>query len=193
MRGRPIEHNENEVILNAQKVFWERGYAATSLNDLKDATQLGSSSLYNTFKGGKKELFSKAIQQRRADFNEFKHQLSQSKNPLALIKDFFYLLADANTAVHKRGCIIANSVTELAFIDAELEQEAIQILLDVEDMFTAAISHAQRNNIITTKTNARVLGRYLITVWNGLNVTRRMHPDAASLKPLIRLQLSVLS
>lgn len=63
MRGRPIEHDENEVILNAQKVFWERGYAATSLNDLKDATQLGSSSLYNTFKGGKKncsaKLFSK--------------------------------------------------------------------------------------------------------------------------------------
>lgn len=192
MKGRPIEYDEKNVVLNAQRIFWEKGYVATSLNDLKNATKLGSGSLYNAFKGGKKELFSKAIQQRRIDFEDFKIELSKSDNPLGVVKDFFLKLADNNAEVHRRGCIIANSVTELSFIDEDLENEALKILLEVEDMFTEVILYAQNHNQTSNKTNARVLGRYLVTLWNGLNVTRRMHTEASTLKSLIKFQLSVI-
>lgn len=60
MRGRPSTFDHDRVMKKAQQVFWEKGFAATSLEDLLNAMDMGSGSFYNTFKGGKKELFSKA-------------------------------------------------------------------------------------------------------------------------------------
>nr|WP_295870744.1 TetR/AcrR family transcriptional regulator [uncultured Chitinophaga sp.] len=192
MRGRPTTYDNDAVVLKAQEVFWEKGYSATSLQDLQAATQMGSGSLYNTFRGGKKELFSKALQQRREAFQAFKRELKQHPSPVSLIKDFFRSLADADEHTHLKGCIVANTVTALAFVDQDLEMEAVNILKDVERMFTETIREAQKSGAITNPADAAVLGRYLITCWNGLNVTRRMHPDKEKLKALIDIQLSIL-
>lgn len=193
MKGRPIIYDSDAVVLKAQEVFWEKGYSATSLQDLQTATQMGSGSLYNTFRGGKKELFSKALQQRREAFQAFKKEMKQHDAPVELIKDFFRSLAGADEHTHMKGCIVANTVTALAFVDNDLEAEAVNILKDVERMFTETIREAQRSGTITNPADAAVLGRYLITCWNGLNVTRRMHPNKEKLKELIDIQLSVLS
>ncbi len=89
MKGRPHIYKNQELILKAQEVFWEKGYSATSLSDLSKATGAGAGSLYNSFKGGKKELFKKALAQRREDFKTFKIKLESSEAPVQLIKDFF--------------------------------------------------------------------------------------------------------
>ncbi|SKA43951.1 transcriptional regulator, TetR family [Chitinophaga eiseniae] len=192
MRGRPVTYDSDAVVLKAQEVFWEKGYSATSLQDLQTATQMGSGSLYNTFPGGKKELFSKALRQRREAFQAFKRELKQHASPVDLIKDFFRSLADADEHTHLKGCIIANTVTALAFVDQELETEAVSILKDVERMFAETIREAQKSGAIANPADAAVLGRYLVTCWNGLNVTRRMYPDKEKLKELIEMQLSIL-
>ncbi|QJB31405.1 TetR family transcriptional regulator C-terminal domain-containing protein [Chitinophaga oryzae] len=192
MKGRPAIYDNDAVILKAQEVFWEKGYSATSLQDLQAATQMGSGSLYNTFRGGKKELFSKALQQRREAFLAFKRELKEHASPVDLIKDFFRSLAEADEHTHLKGCIVANTVTALAFVDQDLETEAISILKDVERMFTETVREAQKSGSITNPADAAVLGRYLVTCWNGLNVTRRMHPNKEKLKELIEVQLSIL-
>ncbi|SEJ49876.1 transcriptional regulator, TetR family [Dyadobacter sp. SG02] len=193
MRGRPSSIDHKQVLLKAQRVFWEKGFGATSLDDLLKATDMGSGSFYNTFKGGKKELFSKAIGQRREAFREFKAQLDRSESPVKEIKDFFRSIADADHDTHMRGCIIANAVTEMTFLDAELEAEAAAILEEVEQMFADAIRKEQLAGTIANPTAPELLGRYLVTVWNGMNVTRRIHPDRTSLRELIEMQLSVIS
>lgn len=193
MRGRPSTFDPEQVILKAQRVFWEKGFGATSLGDLLDATDMGSGSFYNSFKGGKKELFSKAIAQRREAFQQFKAVLDVSDSPVKEIKSFFRSIADADRETHMRGCIIANAVTEMTFLDADLEKEAAQILLEVEQMFANAIRKEQLAGTLTNPAPPELLGRYLMTVWNGLNVTRRVHPDRDTLRELIDFQLSVIS
>ena len=193
MKGRPVTFDNEEVILKAQKVFWEKGYTATSLADLLTTTGMGSGSFYNTFKGGKKELFKKAIQQRREAFIQFKAQLDSSESPIDLIKDFFRSIAAADQQTHLQGCLISNTVTEMTFIDSDLENQSIAILKDVEKMFTAAIEKGQQEGRIKNQTNPVILGRYLITCWNGLNVTRRMYPDHEILQKQIKMQLDIIS
>lgn len=193
MRGRPSIYNNEQVLQNAQDVFWSKGYTATSLDDLLKATNMGSGSFYNAFKGGKKELFLKAIQQRREAFREFKAKLDKSESPVKLIKDFFRGIAIADKADHLKGCIVSNTVVEMTFLDHELEKEAVSILKDVEKMFTTAIRKEQENGKIKTKTDPQILGRYLMTFWNGLNVTRRMYPDKKQLGELIEMQLEIVS
>lgn len=193
MKGRPSTFDQERVLEKAQQVFWQKGYAATSLDDLLKAMEMGSGSFYNTFKGGKKELFSKAIQQRREAFMAFKAHLKKSASPINEIKTFFRSLATATEQEHLRGCIISNTIVEMTFQDEELEQEAVAILKEVEKMFAWAVQKAKESGEINNPSSPELLARYLVTVWNGLNVTRRMYPHTQSLQKLIELQLSVLS
>lgn len=193
MRGRPPTFNNEQVIKKAQKVFWEKGFTATSLGNLLSSMDMGSGSFYNAFKGGKKEVFRKALRERKKDFNRFKTELEQSHSPVELIKDFFRSLADAEENSHLQGCIIANTVVEMTFVDKELENEAVEILKDVERMYTQIIREAQEKGTIENHTDPEILGRYLITLYNGLNVLRRMYPDKEILEQQIELQLQIIN
>lgn len=193
MRGRPIIYEDINIIKKAQEVFWQKGYSATSLSDLQKATGAGAGSFYNTFKGGKKEVFQKAIEERRIAFTVFRDELNKSEFPLQLIKDFFISIASADEKEHLKGCIIANTVVEMTFIDEKLVANAVQILKDVEEMFTQVIKEEQTKGTLKTQTSPEVLGKYLITFWCGLNTLRRMYPDKDVLKDQIEMQLAVIS
>lgn len=193
MRGRPHIYDNSELIQKAQEIFWKKGYTATSLNDLLTITGAGSGSFYNTFKGGKKQVFKEAMSQRRQAFIDFKSELEKSESPIHLIKDFFRSIAEENEASHLKGCIIANTVVEMTYVDKDLEHEAVNILKEVEEMYTEAIRKAQENDSMKNKTDASILGKYLITFWCGLNTLRRMYPDKTTLSQQIEIQLAVLS
>lgn len=192
MRGRPSIHDDNDVLQKAQQVFWTKGYTAASLEDVLNATGMGSGSFYNAFKGGKKELFRKAINQRKEAFADFEKLVNKSDKPVELIKDFFRSIATADRPTHLQGCLIVNTVVEMAGLDEALEKEAVAILVDVEHFYTRTIRKAQKNGTLKNQTDAAVLGRYLITLWNGLNVTRRMYPDKNILKKQIDMQLELI-
>lgn len=192
MKGRPSIHEDKELILKAQEVFWQRGFNATSLSDLTTATGAGAGSLYNTFKGGKKELFKKALQQRREDLNAFRQILAASDQPITLLKKFFLDLANADKIAHQKGCIVANTVVEMTFVDDELKNEAALILQETEQLYTSVIAAEQKKGTLTTKVPAATLGKYLITFWCGINSLRRIYPDKKTLKEQIEFQLELL-
>jgi TetR/AcrR family transcriptional repressor of nem operon len=193
MRGRPTIYDDKDVLEKAQKVFWKKGFTATSLEDILEAMGIGSGSFYNAFKGGKKELFKKAINQRREAFRQFEDLVAESQSPIELIKEFFLSMAKADLQTHLQGCIIVNTIVEMASLDHDLEQEAVAILKEVEQFYTKTIEKAQKNGTLKNQTDPVILGRYLITLWNGLNVTRRMYPDKEVLIRQIEMQLEILS
>ena len=55
-RGRPREFDPEEVLARALDVFLERGYSASSLDDLAGAMGMNRPSLYNAF-GNKESLY----------------------------------------------------------------------------------------------------------------------------------------
>ena len=54
------QFDRNQGLERAMRVFWKRGYEATSIQELVDATRINRASLYATF-GGKRELFLAAL------------------------------------------------------------------------------------------------------------------------------------
>ncbi|RQO75536.1 TetR/AcrR family transcriptional regulator [Pedobacter sp. KBW06] len=192
MKGRPNIHQDKELVLKAQEIFWKKGYNATSLADLSNATGAGAGSLYNTFKGGKKQLFKEALQQRREELMSFKKTLGKTEQPITLIRNFFLALAAEDENAHQKGCIIANTVIEMAFIDDELQSEAIQILKETELLYTAVIAQEQEKGHIKSVLPAETLGKYLISFWCGINSLRRIYPEKETLKAQIELQLKIL-
>jgi AcrR family transcriptional regulator len=59
-RGRPRKFDEARVLTAAMQVFWLKGLAATSLDDLSEAMEMGRPSLYNAF-GNKEAIYRRAL------------------------------------------------------------------------------------------------------------------------------------
>jgi len=59
--ARPREFDTDTAVREALLVFWRKGYASTTMQDLELATGLGRMSLYNAF-GGKEDLFQAALE-----------------------------------------------------------------------------------------------------------------------------------
>src|ERR1700732_1861527 len=58
--ARPRQFDEKRVVLAVREQFWDKGYAATSLQDLMRVSGLGKGSLYAAF-GDKHQLFLRAL------------------------------------------------------------------------------------------------------------------------------------
>ncbi|HEY5957444.1 MAG TPA: TetR/AcrR family transcriptional regulator [Polyangiaceae bacterium] len=77
--ARPREFDETEVLDRALHAFWARGYDATSVEDLVEATGLGRASLYGAF-GDKEQLFRRVVahylERSRVEKERVTHNLS---------------------------------------------------------------------------------------------------------------------
>ena len=118
--------------------------------------------------------------------------MSPVPHPMERIREFFREIADSGAMQHKKGCFMGNTVVELTNTDRALSGRAVRRLERMEELFRHHITAAQRSGELQTREDPAILARYLQTMWNGLNITRRIHPDPAALRPLIELQLQIL-
>jgi TetR/AcrR family transcriptional regulator, transcriptional repressor for nem operon len=103
MAGRPKIFDEQEALNDATNLFWEKGFDATSMDELIRAMGLQRGSFYHHF-GSKKDLFIKAfLSYESAAFDDLKRQLSASKKPMDVIKSIFYTLANCSIEEYNRG------------------------------------------------------------------------------------------
>ena len=194
MSGRPKIFNEEEVIQKAIDVFWKKGYEASSTEELLSAMGIGKSSFYLAFKGGKKELFEKAMKQRSDQaLQRLEKGLEESENKIEFLKSLFRNIADTKSNRYLNGCLLGNSIAELSNTNEELKIKASSLLLKLELVFLKIIKEAQAAKKIKSREDPEMLARYLLTIWNGLNISVRMHPDPKFLKPLIEKQLELLN
>lgn len=192
MAGRPKIFREEEVMAQAIDLFWRNGYEATSTEDLLGVMKLNKGSLYHSF-GNKKQLFAKAMDFFADNASQvLNRRITAARTPLEGIRDFFLELADDDNDTHQKGCFMGNSLAELANIDDELKQKAILHLKAMEKLFLKYIRKAKQSGELTTKEAPEILARYLLNLWNGINISRRIYPRKDLLLPVIRLQLAVL-
>jgi TetR/AcrR family transcriptional repressor of nem operon len=193
MSGRNRIFDEKEVIDKAIALFWTQGYEASSTDGLLAAMGIGKGSFYHAFPGGKQELFEKAMEQfNNKGISRLRKDLLAGAAPIARIRAFFLEIADGSKAEHERGCFFGNTIAELSVINTPLKNKAVKLLRQLEQLFYEALQSAQEQGALPAKEDPAVLARYLLNLWNGLNITRRMYPDAALLKPLIEMQLKIL-
>src|SRR5438874_8018466 len=108
--GRPKQFDPDEAMQEAMEAFWERGYAATSVNDLLDEMGLNKGSLYGTF-GDKKQLFLAALEkysdQRTCAVTDILEQKISARKVLASLLD--YIAHDCVGENAHRGCLAAKA------------------------------------------------------------------------------------
>lgn len=190
--ARSPEFVRTKALEEAMKLFWARGYKATSLPDLLRAMGIARSSFYASF-GTKRELFTECLElfgdRTLAMIDEDATKLPASALPRAF---FETTVMDVSPRRAKQGCMLVNTVLELADVDPKLQKLATQKLSAIESRFAQAFEQAQSSDELSTQRTPEELASIVMTVNFGLRVQCRQRQSQKELKPIIENSLSML-
>jgi len=133
--ARPIEFNHQQAVDKALLLFWRKGYQATSMSDLVDAMEISRSSFYSAFKD-KRSLFLHCLDL----FGERTCQVLQKARSQMVAIDalqFFFErhLSGPRPQQASLGCMLVNTVLEMAGVDDELSDRASEHLVEMQNLF----------------------------------------------------------
>lgn len=191
--ARPREFDENEALLQAMRTFWAKGYEATSLADLLNATGLSKSSLYDTF-GNKRELFLAAFEVYRQERMRMLHgYLRSGPTAYASIRSFFDMIVEhARRDERPFGCMSCNEAVEFGPHDLEIQQLVERDFAGMENELCDAIERGKEDGSIPLSKNARKLARFLTVAHQGLQITARSKSDVNRLDDALCVMLETL-
>lgn len=191
--ARPAEFDRTDVLEKAMNVFWRTGYSATSVTDLVNATKLKPGSLYGAFQS-KRGLFLEVIDTYAArSLNRVSSVMEDAETPLKGIEQFFKCFCDdlANDRLGK-GCLMVNTMLELATEDDEIRERVGGYLSQVETYFTNALTQAQEQGLLDKQQSPEDLATYLMTnIW-GLRVLSSKRPDQSKYDAVIANMLKAI-
>ncbi len=193
--ARTKEFDEDEVLDKARDLFWERGYTATSIQELETGLGISRSSLYRFF-GGKRELYDRTLARyQEENLQLLRRQLGQSKD---LRTDLTELLRGVarqhhpDCATGARGCYIVNATTEMA----NACSRALEFLADNRERFvrivTEVFHQAQDRGELDPAGDPRALANYLFVCYNGLQVVVQTRVDREELAAAVTLTVDAL-
>jgi TetR/AcrR family transcriptional regulator, transcriptional repressor for nem operon len=143
--GRPREFSDTAVVDAAMEVFWEKGYEATTTQDLCERTGLGRGSLYNAF-GSKHRLYEESV--RRYAETWAARQLALLSEPgdvRARLRRLMIGVIDADLDdPGRRGCLALNAAVEVSGRDGEVPALVRKQFDDLEQALTDLVTVGQR-------------------------------------------------
>ncbi len=181
--ARKREFDPAQALDKAMALFWDKGYADTTMDDLVDVTGVSRYGLYGTF-GNKRELFTAALDRYAAQMAlQRQTALRRPGAGLAEIRRFFDgIVQMVGTPTAKRGCMLCNTATEVAAHDAGIARTVRGHLDDLANAFAQALQNARDNGDLDASVDPARTARCLTGLMQGGAVMIRAGYDRNYLK-----------
>lgn len=197
--ARPKAFDTQAALTRAMELFWEQGYAATSMEQLTGVMGISRQSLYDTF-GDKHRLFLAAMDAYCAMLEAaMLGPLTAPDAGLQALHDTAMGIVDFLIQYPKRrACLMANTTLELAPHDAIVAAKVRQHMDKMAAAFRHALVNAKARGEINAAADVDALARYLVGMAHGLMVmaksgasremlTEMVTTSAAALQPTISI------
>ncbi len=166
--ARPLEFERSPVVDRALALFWRKGYQASSLTDLLHAMEIGRSSFYASF-GDKRRLFLECLELFAERTRDILLRARADHPPVDALRFFFELtFSGPRRSKAGWGCMLVNTVLEMAGVDDELSARASQLLAGIQGAFDDCLRDAGCN-----PDRAAELASFLMLINEGLRVSSR--------------------
>ncbi|WP_250574587.1 TetR/AcrR family transcriptional regulator [Nonomuraea sediminis] len=192
--ARPREFDEQAAIDAAMTLFWEKGYEATSTEDLCKRTGLGRGSLYNAF-GSKRHLYEEAVRRYAATWAE--RQLDMLSEPgtsvRERIRDLMLGVIEADLAdPGRRGCLALNAASEQAGRTGEVTALVRRQFDDLEQALCHLVTVGQSTGELSAGRPPLQVARTLQSTYYGLRVLAKVTDDRQALIDVVEGALDSL-
>jgi len=190
---RTKQFDQGKVLEKAMNLFWEKGYHATSMQDLIDGLGINRASLYDTY-GSKKELYdlalNKYIDQNAKVIAGFLYYQTNVRQGFYLL--FERMIDDALNDKKPRGCFTINAISELAVTDENVKQSVSQDQLVLEEIYVNYLQYGVNHGQISPYKDLKAISSYLIALQNGIKVLSKVQPSKDELLRVVSTGLAVL-
>ena len=186
--------NKDLVLEQASNVFHLKGYNATSMQDLVDATGLNRSSIYNSF-GNKLNLFLECLKIYQNKYQQkTASTLLKAKNPLEAIRSIFNLyLLEMVGDKDRKGCLIANCKSEMANQDDTISDFLNRNQDQTLQLLEGLVLEGQNEGLINTNQTAKSYSLYLFSSIQGFRMTGILISNKQQLQSIIDNTLQILN
>jgi TetR/AcrR family transcriptional regulator, copper-responsive repressor len=173
-RGRPRSFDTAATLAQATLTFWQRGYAATSLDDLSAATGLNRPSLYGAF-GDKHALYLQALrlytEQSDAAIARALDAGSARDGLLRVYEQALQLYCPADAEA--RGCLLIGTAATEAPRDEAIRQALGEALNGFTAAFEARLRRAVEDGELPAGTDAALCAQLASAVLHSMALRAR--------------------
>ncbi|MFC4308802.1 TetR/AcrR family transcriptional regulator [Steroidobacter flavus] len=190
-RGRPRAFDRATALAQATRVFWLKGFGATSVTDLTQAMGIGATSMYAAF-GSKEALYAEALRHYANTYEGlFWTRFSTAGTAREAVEAF---LMDSSAALTgslcdiPRGCMVAlSSVGSEGYL--ELGKLVRSDRAGTLNRLKTRLDQAVADGEIPPSADVNALARFVQTVQNGMSIQARDGASRADLEAVARLAM----
>ena len=184
--------DETEVLEKAMNLFWEKGYYATSIQDLVNHLGINRASLYDTY-GGKIELFKKAFNYYRNNnssaLRQFLYGYEDVRQGLKAL--FSRAIQDSKSDASNKGCFVVNTTIEFMPNEESFKSLILDNKKHAVHLFRDYLQHGVDQGQISTEKDVLAIANLIFTFYNGLQVVTKVDPNEdenmAALEALLKV------
>ena len=186
MAGRPKAYNRTHIIRVATQLFWEKGYAGTSMSDLTQAMGISKSTFYTAF-ANKDQLYGICLEEYgKAFFRDMVQMVSDEHHVLDSIRQFFAKIAREQLEhPPAKGCMLVRSANEIGTDHPTLSPVITKLLSTTHHTLRNALELAKRRNELPSSFNTQAGASYLVSHMCGLRSLVRAGFSGKDLESLV--------
>jgi TetR/AcrR family transcriptional repressor of nem operon len=174
--GRPRSFDKDEKLATAMNLFWSRGYAATSVQELVDVLAIERGSLYAAF-GDKRDLYLEAV---RLYWRDYEVQLLAELEVRPLLEALRWVLTNptrleefASDVGAPQGCLMGNTSAELVPRDEGARDVVAQSYQRFVEIMAAALRQGQQRGEVVDTSRPEAQAQMLLYLVQGFSLVSR--------------------
>ena len=189
--GVPRPGLREQLLAAGLATFHERGFNATSVQDITDAAGAPKGSFYNHFES-KEALAAEAVR-RYAERGRKRFALLREDKlpPLRRLRRYFEGLIEAVvSAGFTHGCLLGNFGAELSSQSSVVRQRVGEAFAGWTDALAEVIAEAQKAGEVSGGVSAKALAEFVLHAWEGALVRARVEKDRGPLDTFVKVAFS---
>lgn len=193
-RGRPREYDPEQALTAALGEFRRRGYTATSLDHLSEATKMARPSLYAAF-GNKLEIYRKAVRQYADESVERRtHALFDEPSLHKGLEDYFGEIVGAYVSREGEplGCPVLSVISGEAAADPEIGAELAAAVEKTDTQFRRRMRMAADAGEISADADIVGIAAMLAALQHSLALRARAGESRPKLSRIARSHITLV-
>jgi len=193
-RGRPKAYDRTTALRRLRELFWQNGYAGTSLDDMSAATTMNRPSLYNAF-GDKSAAFKEVLEDYVADTRALYSEAFRADVPL---RESLKRVYETAIRIYQddsgmgRGCFMISAALIDSIRDRDIADKVLATLHELDTAFRWRLKVAQQKGELSPNANIGALATVAIAMHNTLSIRMRAREDMATLRRFIDQTIGVI-
>ena len=193
-RGRPRAYEPDVALGKALDLFRTQGFAATSLDDLSEATGMNRPSLYGAF-GDKRELYIKSYQRYRADARVAMADIFKTELPIRKrLQRIFAVALDIYLSGEEgpRGCFTVMTAASEAIADPDIRAMVLEGFSELDKAFAACFRIAKEKGELPASTDPQVLAQLSSATIHTIALRARAQVPRKELEAIVKGAIEVM-